>query len=166
MSSIRTGSSGSSATSTSHNPASYSSACANWILLAVIDPVLQKVVWTWGEGELDGPHDPSVLPNGNLLVFDNGRRRGYSRILEIDPRTGEIVWRFEASPPESFWSHVRGSVQALPNGNVLITESTKGHVFEITRAGETVWDFWKPEFTGAKRSQIYRMTRHSIPPFR
>jgi hypothetical protein len=67
------------------------------------------------------------------------------------------VW---GDPRSSFFSDVRSDAQALPNGNVLITESTKGRVFEITRAGEIVWEFWSPTRGKAnRRRQFYRMLR-------
>jgi hypothetical protein len=129
-------------------------------LLAIVDPDREALVWRWGGRELDRPHHPSVLENGHLLIFDNGWRRKWSRVIEVAPGAGEIVWSYQGDPRESFFSEVRGSSQALPNGNVLITESTKGRVFEITRAGEIVWEFWNPDQTedGARR-QIYRMQR-------
>jgi len=129
-------------------------------LLAIVDPDRETVVWRWGGRELDRPHHPSVLENGHLLIFDNGWRRKWSRVIEVAPSVGKIVWSYQGDPRESFFSDVRGSSQALPNGNVLITESTKGRVFEITRAGEIVWEFWNPDQTedGARR-QIYRMQR-------
>ena len=54
-----------------------------------------------------------------------------------------------------------GGVQELPNGNILITESTKGHAFEITREGEVAWEFYNPDVNEVrdKRASIYRMTR-------
>lgn len=133
-------------------------------LIAVIDVEREAVVWSWGRRTLDRPHHPSALPDGNLLIFDNGRRRGFSRILWLDPAKLEVVREYRADPPWSFFSRVRGSVQALSNGNLLITESTKGHVFEVTSANEIVWDFWNPEFDEApgrdpRRRQIYRMHR-------
>jgi hypothetical protein len=44
-------------------------------------------------------HDPRPLPNGNLLIFDNGPHRRdhpapYSRVIEVDPRTRAIVWEY------------------------------------------------------------------------
>ena len=33
-------------------------------------------MWDWGKDELSGPHNGTWLSNGNLLVFDNGNRRG------------------------------------------------------------------------------------------
>jgi hypothetical protein len=129
-------------------------------LVAIVDPDREAVVWRWGRRILDRPHHPSVLPNGNLLIFDNGAIRGWSRVIEVVPPLGRIVWTYQGDPPESFFSRVRGSSQYLPNGNVLITESTKGRVFEVTRAGEIVWDFWNPDETeGGERRQIYRMQR-------
>jgi hypothetical protein len=101
-----------------------------------------------------------VLPNGNILVFDNGTSRGFSRVLEVDPIEETIVWEYRAEPPSRFFSPVRGSAQGLPNGNVLITESTKGHAFEVTRTQEIVWDFWNPDVNRRqRRRQIYRLLR-------
>jgi hypothetical protein len=36
-------------------------------------------------------------------------------------------------------------VQALPNDNVLITESNNGRAFEVTREREIIWDFVAPQ---------------------
>ena len=110
---------------------------------------------------LEHQHHPSVLPNGNILIFDNGHRRKFSRILELDPRSEEIVWQYQADPPEGFYSESRGAAQALPNGNVLITDSDHGRAFEITRSGEVVWEFWNPDLSsdGQRRATIYRFGR-------
>lgn len=131
-------------------------------LVVIVDPETRAVVWSWGPGRLDGPHHPSLLPNGNLLIFDNGARRGWSRLIEVEPATGNIVWRYRGHPPPSFSSPVRGAAQALPNGNVLVTESTRGRVFEVTRDGAIVWTFLNPDFEEKKRQQIYRMQRVSL----
>jgi outer membrane protein assembly factor BamB len=142
--------------------------------IAVVDVDRQRLVWEWGSGEMIGPHDPWLLENGNVMVFDNGSRpidahaRAYSRVVEVDPRTGEIVWQYPREPDAKFFSPSRGGAQPLPNGNVLITESTKGHVFEVTRDGELVWDFWNPDFRSEDglRRTIYRMRRMSMESYR
>jgi hypothetical protein len=140
----------------------------NLDLIAVLDPEEEVLKWSWGPGVLEFPHNPSVVGDGNILIFDNGRRdRGYSRVLEIDPRKEEIVWNFEADPRRDFFSPVMGSSQRLGNGNTLITESTKGRVFEVTADRRTVWDFRNFEEAGTseaqgRRSTIYRMVRY--PP--
>jgi len=101
----------------------------------------------------------SWLPSGNILLFDNGTRRGYSRVIELAPESKAIVREYRGSPKESFFSEWRGVAQRLGNGNTLITESERGHVFEVTREGEVVWDFWNPEIKDGKRKRIYRMIR-------
>ena len=130
-------------------------------LIGVLDIEREKLVWTWGEEDLDWPHQPILLENGNILIFDNGTHRKYSRIIELDPSAREIVWQYKAEPLESFFSVMMGGVQELPNGNILITESTKGHAFEITRQGEIVWEFYNLDVNEVrdKRASIYRMTR-------
>jgi arylsulfotransferase ASST len=132
-------------------------------LIAVVDPEREMIVWSWGPGVLDKQHQPSAIPNGNILIFDNGISREYSRIVELDPRTGEIVWEYKADPEKDFFSGFRGGCQRLPNGNTLITESDKGRVFEVTPEGDTVWEFYNPEVNieKKKRSAIYRMNRIS-----
>jgi hypothetical protein len=125
------------------------------------------LLWSWGPGILEHPHHPTVLESGNILVFDNGgRERAYSRILELNPGTNEIVWQYVGEPPESFFASVMGASQRLPNGNTLITESTAGRVFEVTQDGEITWQFLNFEVSTkaegkGKRATIYRMVRYN-----
>ena len=130
-------------------------------LIGIIDLDSNKLKWKWGSMDLDGPHDPSLLTSGNVLIFDNGFDRGYSRIVELEPKCKEIVWEYRASPPGDFFSKTRGSCQRLPNGNTLIAESDKGRVFEITASGSIVWEFYNPDIQEdkKKRAPIYRMKR-------
>lgn len=127
--------------------------------VVVLDQDTYEVVWAWGADELDFPHMPTMLENGHLLIFDNGLLRGYTRVIEVDVLTGEIVWQYQAEPREAFFSKWRGSSQRLPNGNTLICESEKGHVFEVTPGGEIVWEFWNPHVEDSKRRRIYRFMR-------
>jgi hypothetical protein len=128
-------------------------------LLLVLDRDSLEVVWSWGPDELDGPHMPTLLDNGHLLVFDNGTDRTFSRVIEVDPVTLEVTWEYRADPPESFHTKWRGSSQRLANGNTLICESDKGHVFEVTPEGDTVWELWNPEIRSDRRKSIYRFLR-------
>jgi len=130
-------------------------------IIAVVDLDEEKIVWKWGEADLDAQHHPALLGNDNILVFDNGSSRGYSRIIEVNPRTEQIEWEYRADPPMEFFSYGRGGNQKLPNGNVLITESDEGRVFEITPDGEVVWEFFNPDVNPrkGKRAAIYRFMR-------
>jgi hypothetical protein len=133
----------------------------NLNLIAIVDVEEGRVIWSWGEDILDGPHGPSLTKEGTILIFDNGMRRKYSRIVELNPATKKIIWEYYGNPNSTFYSETRGGIQELPNGNLLITEANKGHVFELTRNNTLVWDFWNPEVTGDSRAFIYRMTRFS-----
>lgn len=137
----------------------------NMNLIGVLDAEKEEIVWSLSIHDLEYPHHPSLLKNGNILVFDNGFERGYSRVLELNPVTEEIEWKYEGNPPTSFVSLTRGSSQRLPNGNTLITESDKGRVFEVTHDGEIVWEFYNPEIDEdeMRRATIYRMMRFTNP---
>lgn len=128
-------------------------------LILILDKDSKDVAWKWGVGVLDWPHMPKMLEDGNILVYDNGAHRSYSRLLELDPVEERIVWEYRAEPPEDFYSETRGSGQRLPNGNTLVCESERGRAFEITGQGEIVWEFLNPEVKDGKRKLIYRMMR-------
>ena len=124
----------------------------------------------WSEvGQIIGQHHPHIIPKGlpgagNMLVFDNGgesgygfanpadprgtrsSRRHYSRVLEIDPVSYEIVWEYRAGGNQAFrfFSHYVSSAQRLPNGNTMITEGSDGRIFEVTSDGDIVWEYVSP----------------------
>ncbi len=122
----------------------------------------EQLIWSWGPGHLSRQHQPTLLKNGNVLIFDNGRAKKYSRVIELDPITKKIVWEYKANPPEKFYSPIRGGCQRLPNGNTLITDDPKGRAFEVTKDGEIVWEFYTPIIKN-ERTLIYRMTRITDP---
>jgi len=114
-------------------------------LVFVVDWNARALLWSWGRGVVQRQHEATVLESGNVLLFDNGsKKRRWSRILELDPRTERIVWEYRADPPEDFYSSGRGTAQALPGGNVLVGNSASGEAFEVTREGKIVWRFLNP----------------------
>jgi outer membrane protein assembly factor BamB len=116
--------------------------------IAIIHRSSGQVLWRFGPGVLSHQHDPTVLANGNLLIFDNGEHRigdgTYSRVVEIKPGTGEIVWQYVGTPRLAFYSTGISGAQRLPNGNTLICEGRTGRIFEVTMDGEIVWEFINP----------------------
>jgi hypothetical protein len=115
----------------------------------IIDKKSGELIWHWGAGEVFHPHNPTMLDNGNVLIFDNGVHRhdsylDYSRCVEVNPKTNEIVWEYKGSPLNEFYSSVSASCQRLPNGNTLICEATKGRIFEVTYEKELVWEYMVP----------------------
>lgn len=130
-------------------------------LVAVLDLERLTLGWEWGPGELQRQHHPSLLPNGNVLIYDNGASRGWTRIAEVEPATGEVVWQYTAAPPEAFFSETRGSVQWLPGDRFLVADSNSGRAFEIDRQGRVLWEFFNPDIDPFKRKRgsFYRIER-------
>ncbi len=129
--------------------------------VAIINLEEDRVVWAWGQGEISGPHDATILENGHVLVFDNGLGRGWSRVVELDPLMREIVWEYRAPNPSEFYTGGRGSSQRLPNGNTLIANSAKGEAFEVTSDGEVVWRYLNPNAgKEGRRVSIVRIKRY------
>jgi hypothetical protein len=129
--------------------------------LAIFDWRAKKLVWAWGQGEISAQHDGRILANGNILLFDNGVERAWSRVIELDPLSKEIVWEYRAADPERFFSLRKGSSQRLPNGNTLVANSDSGEAFEVTPDGEAVWRFLNPNTDDyGNRATIVRIHRY------
>lgn len=151
----------------------------NWLIsfrhgsmIFILDKDSREIVWKCiahdVKGNLEGQHSPQMLSNGRVLIFDNGRYRGWSRVIEIDPVTYEILWEYRG---DYFFTLSQGYAQRLDNGNTLITESEQGHAFEVTPDKEVVWEYYHPEKQNAsnslypknygRRQWIYRMIRYN-----
>ena len=143
-------------------------------------------------GWIIGQHHAHMIPKGlpgegNILVYDNGGWAGYgvchpasptgaknvlrdySRVLEFDPISLQIVWQFtpqEAGlvhPTDSnrFYSPFISSAQRLPNGNTLITEGSGGRIIEVTAGHELVWEYISPYWgRHFKMNMVYRAYRY------
>lgn len=121
-------------------------------LLAILDVQTEKIVWAL-LGPWRAQHSPRILANGRMLLFDNfaGMRVGASRVLEIDPFTQAIAWRYGERAGQEIFSLSNGQVDRLPNGNTLIVESNAGRAIEVTPGGEKVWEYVNPFRTGEKQ---------------
>ncbi len=109
--------------------------------IALLDLEEETVVWMWGSEVLDYPHHPTPTKEGNILIYDNGLiNRDYTRIIEVDPISEEIVWSFNFDGEVEFHSNIMGSVQELPNNNILILESITGRVIEVDRKGNILYE--------------------------
>ena len=124
--------------------------------IAIIDRDTRRVKWAL-TGAFLRQHDPDALPDGSIIVFDNRtdssqhngakhmvepQRFGYSRVVQLDPETQEVLWSFEGSREEPFYTSIQGGQQQLPNGNVLISDPEGGRAFEIEKgSNRKVWEF-------------------------
>lgn len=146
----------------------------NLNVIGVIEKESGEIVWTWGVETLDYQHMPTLILDthpitgepmpgaGHFLVFDNGPHRGYSKVVEIDPLTDEIVWQYVASTRSEFYGGYCAGADRMPNGNTVICEGGNGgRLFEVTREGKIVWEYLTP-YLGFKGYRIYRCMRY--PP--
>lgn len=146
---------------------------------------LKKLGWIIGQ------HHAHLIPKGlpgagNILVFDNGgfagygnpnpgamtghnnALRDYSRVLEFDPISLEIMWQYSYNEAgyvpkmnsHKFYSPLISAAQRLPNGNTMITEGSGGRIIEVTTDHELVWEYISPYFGNDNRSNsVYRAYR-------
>jgi hypothetical protein len=116
--------------------------------IVIVDGVTGDVRWRWGPDVLSHQHHATWLDNGHILVFDNGCHRreapSFSQIIELDPETREISWKYHAPSVLGFFSFMVSGCERLPNGNTLITEGASGRLFEVTPEHETVWEYVSP----------------------
>lgn len=140
----------------------------------IIDKKTGKVAWRWGatvywdeennridyhwteEGQenapyLGGPHDchqiPAGLPGaGNMLCYDNGMYADRSRAVEVDVKTGKVLWESSGNAfiGRQSYSHFISGAQRLPNGNTFICDGGNGKFREVTRDNEVVWEYVRP----------------------
>jgi outer membrane protein assembly factor BamB len=111
--------------------------------LVLFDPTTKAITWAM-RGPWIRQHDPDLLGNGHILLFDN---RGHdtdgsgSRIIEFDPASGKVLWAYAGTVRRPFRSDKAGGQERLPNGNTLISEDDGGRVFEVTTDGQIVWEY-------------------------
>ena len=133
--------------------------------VAVLDPERNVVVWAL-TGGWRRQHAPSLVGDGNLLLFDNqGAGREVSRVLEVDPASGATRWQYGGESPQVLSSKTLGAAQRLANGNTLIVDSQRGRALEVTPAHRIVWDFYNPHRMGEQGKLVAAlMELRRLPP--
>ncbi len=96
-------------------------------------------------------HDLQMLPNGNILTHTSS-----TNVVEIDPKTKEIVWKYEAKPKEGYKGRIEiHAFQRLDDGNTMVAESGNTRIVEVDKAGKIV----KVIPLTVKRPNAHRDTR-------
>lgn len=116
-----------------------------------------EIIWKSPKGLLGHQHDATMLKNGNVLVFNNAfysfvsptNSYNYgSEVLEINPKTNEVVWQFSGGnnplDKSRLTEVILSGAQRLSNGNTLITLGTSGRIMEVTPDKKIVWDMINP----------------------
>jgi hypothetical protein len=132
----------------------------NMNTIVIIDSVEGIVKWALS-GMWCKQHKAIFLSNGNILLFDNlgGNVNSFfelnqSRVIEFKPHTQEIVWQYNGTINDPFFTHWLGYNQRLKNGNTLITESDQGRIFEVLPNNTIVWEYVNPYRTGKNNELI------------
>ena len=122
--------------------------CAdNRVMLIAADG---HIVWQYGMAgvtgsgwdQLNTPVQNTYLPNGDILITDQGNQR----VIEVN-RAKQIVWQQgmtgvagakfnQLSNPNS--------AELLDNGNILIADQSNNRVIEVTRKHNIVWHYGGP----------------------
>lgn len=86
-----------------------------------------------------GQHTVRVLPNGHLLMFDNGwnhvpqRSRAVEYALDPATRTARMVWQY--TPEPAVFVPFTGAAQRLANGNTVVTFTMERFIDEVSPDG-------------------------------
>ncbi|MGH9033280.1 MAG: aryl-sulfate sulfotransferase [Acidimicrobiia bacterium] len=128
-----------------------------------------------------GQHDaewiaPGLDGAGRISVFNNGTvYRPYTTVDEVAPavngrdyvlgesgvfdaRVARVVWPREPDP--DFYAHHTSGAQRLPNDNTLIADGPHGVIFEVTPAGEKVWEYVNPFFD--KSAEVVELDEQEV----
>jgi len=105
----------------------------------------------YGQNIFNGQHSISIMPNKNLMLFNNNSENlsqgGVSSVIEFkQPSLGDTsispVWEyiFNFEKLQENQCIKAGDADLLPNGNILITSGANNKVFEVTRNKDLVWE--------------------------
>lgn len=108
-------------------------------LILILDHELKNILWSRKavNKSMFSSHNVLVIPNGNILYFNNINGNPddeYTSIDEINPLTNEIVWQFKLVGSNFKINKLWGGCQLMEDGNLLITEnSTVGKIIVVGR---------------------------------
>lgn len=119
----------------------------NLNMILVTDAKAETIKW-YKVGPWIRQHDPDWQADGRITVFDNhqdgtedGSHNGGSRIIAINPATGETETLYGGRKDQYFFSRERGMHQRQPDGGIMIAEANQGRAFQVDRAGKIVWEY-------------------------
>src|SRR5262249_22641891 len=101
-----------------------------------------KIVWQYGmtgvsgsgPDQLSSPNSAELLPNGHILIADEGNNRA---IEVTHDNAKKIVATFSAGGTASAVAFA----SRLPDGNTLLTRSGNSRVVEVNSHDQPVWQY-------------------------
>jgi sugar lactone lactonase YvrE/formylglycine-generating enzyme required for sulfatase activity len=89
-------------------------------------------------------NDTGAYVNPPTAGYYNWAAPGHDTDKRTKSMSRQITWMYYSMANQGMFSHLDSGVQRLPNGNTLICDSTEGHIFEVTAAGDAVWEYINP----------------------
>lgn len=108
----------------------------------------------FGDNLFSAEHAPQFLPNGNMMIYDNGNfleplsATRQTRALEIafdDPLAPTDAWIVQEYGLVSYdlatpaFADLVGDADRMPNGNTLTNDGRQANIMEADPAGNTIW---------------------------
>jgi hypothetical protein len=112
-----------------------------------------EIVWQYGQAgvtgsgfnQLNTPVQNTYLPNGDILITDQGNQR----VIEVTPYL-QIVWQqgmTGVSGSKFNQLNNPNSAELLDNGDILIADESNNRVIEVDRHHRIVWHYGTPKGT-------------------
>jgi len=95
-----------------------------------------------GFDQLNTPVQNTYLPNGDILITDQGNQR----VIEVN-RSKQIVWQHgQTGVSGSMFNQLNNpnSAELLDNGHILIADENNNRVIEVDRNHRIVWSYGSP----------------------
>ena len=89
------------------------------------------------DNELNTPVQDTWLPNGHVLITDQGN----GRIIEVN-KAHHVVWQYPQLPDPAKLNNPN-SAELLENGHILISDENNNRVIEVSRNHDIVWQYPK-----------------------
>jgi hypothetical protein len=112
----------------------------------IFDPETGEIRYS-NTGTVLRQHDPDFVDGNSITVFDNNNvtpigSHPYSRIVKLSAVDDSVEVLFSGTQAQPFYSHLMGKHEWLPNGNILLTESSRGRAIEVDSEGRVVWEYF------------------------
>jgi hypothetical protein len=112
-----------------------------------------KIVWQYGQAgvagaganQLNAPVSAVYLPNGHVLIADQGNQR----VIEVNSQKN-IVWQYGqtgvAGAADGQLNNVN-SAELLACGDILIADEGNNRVLQVSREKKIIWSYGSPSDT-------------------
>jgi len=112
-----------------------------------------RIVWQYGMAgvtgsgwnQLNTPVQNTYLPNGDILITDQGNQR----VIEVN-RAKQIVWQYGMTGVAGAGANQLNnpnSAELLANGDILIADESNNRVIEVNRSNQIMWRYGSPHGT-------------------